>query len=144
LRKEIERYDHKIKNGEDFLLKFPEQSTYEALFLEIGRPRLKTELILFFLIVRGLWGSISDYTASERIRDSISIHNVLAHYSYDVPGINTIQELLSIPMGWLCKYLHFKDYICIINVITCCIQGRRVQRPLKKQFLPCRTYRACR
>ncbi len=95
LRKENQRYDQKYKNGEDFLIKFSEESTYEPLFLEIGRPRLKTELIFFFLIVRGLWGSISDYIASERIKDSISIYNVLAHYSYDVPGINTIRENLN-------------------------------------------------
>jgi len=31
----------------------------------------------------------------KRIKDSISIRNVLAHYSYNIPGINTIRENLN-------------------------------------------------
>ena len=95
LRKEIRRYEENKKNDSKFLFEITEQHTYEPMFLEIGRPRLKSELILFFLIVRGVWGSISDHAASERIKDSISIRNVLAHYSYDIPGINTIRENLN-------------------------------------------------
>ena len=90
LRKEIRRYEENKKNDSRFLFEITEQHTYEPMFLEIGRPRLKSELILFFLIVRGVWGSISDHAASERIKDSISIRNVLAHHSYDIPGINTV------------------------------------------------------
>jgi len=95
LRKEIHRYEENKKNDNNFLFEVSEQHTYEPMFLEIGRPRLKSELILYFLILRGVWGSISDYAASERIKDSISIRNVLAHYSYDIPGINTIRENLN-------------------------------------------------
>ena len=61
-----------------------------------GRPRVMTaELVLFFMFVRGLWGSVSDQVAAERIKDSISIQLVLNHHGCSTPGINTIRENLN-------------------------------------------------
>jgi IS5 family transposase len=61
-----------------------------------GRPRIMNEeLVLFFMFVRGLWGSISDQVAAERIKDSISIQVVLSHHGCSTPGINTIRENLN-------------------------------------------------
>lgn len=66
------------------------------LSLSIGRPRIMNEeLVLFFMFARGLWGSVSDQVAAERIKDSISIQVVLNHHGCSTPGINTIRENLN-------------------------------------------------
>jgi len=41
LRKEIQRYEENRINGDNFLIEITEQHTYEPIFLEVGRPRLK-------------------------------------------------------------------------------------------------------
>ena len=52
LRKEIQRYEDNKKNDNNFLFEVTEQQTHDPMFLECGRPRLKSELIL--LKVRGI------------------------------------------------------------------------------------------
>ena len=94
LRIQVKRYDES-KRAQDHLF---DRKNYESSIpteLKSGRPRIKSELVLFFLLIRGLWGTISDHNASERIKDSLSIHAVLALYGYEIPGINTIRENLN-------------------------------------------------
>jgi len=43
-------YEENKNIDSKFLFEILEQHTYEPMFLEIRRPRLKSELILFFLI----------------------------------------------------------------------------------------------
>lgn len=63
--------------------------------LKSGRPRMSAELVFFFTLLRGLWGSVSDHDAWERIRDSISIRCVLASRGLPIPHWNTIRENLN-------------------------------------------------
>ncbi len=94
IRNEVKRYNDVHINGNYYLFDCIEIT--EPVKLEkTGRERLKPELVLYFLIIRGLWGSISDHAAKQAIHDSISISAVLAHHSYKVPGSNTVRENLN-------------------------------------------------
>ena len=94
LRIQVKKYNE-AKRSQDYLF---DTNNYESIIpseLKSGRPRMKSDILLFFLAIRGLWGTISDHQASERIKDSISINSILAMYGYSVPGINTIRENLN-------------------------------------------------
>ena len=94
LRIYVKRYNESTR-AQDHLF---DTKNYEFLIpsqLKNGRPRIKSELLLLFLVIRGLWGTISNHPTSERIKDSLSIHAVLALYGYEIPGINTIRENLN-------------------------------------------------
>jgi IS5 family transposase len=70
--------------------------TSDAAFeLKPGRPRMPVDLVFFFMIARGLWGSVSDQEAVERIADSISVRAILSRHGRAVPGVNTIRENLN-------------------------------------------------
>jgi len=92
LRLSVKKYNEEKINGKDYLFDCFEINNGTVIQLESGRPRLKTELVIFFMILRGLWSSISDHRAAETIKDSLSINSVLAYYNYKIPGINTIRE----------------------------------------------------
>ena len=94
LRIQVKKYNE-AKRSQYYLF---DTNNYESIIpseLKSGRPRMKSDILLFFLAIRGLWGTISDHQASERIKDSISINSILAMYGYSVPGINTIRENLN-------------------------------------------------
>lgn len=71
-------------------------SAYEdvdaRMVLKIGRPRMPVDLVLFFLLLRGKWGSVTDQEAAERVVDSISVQAILAHHNQKTPGLSTIRE----------------------------------------------------
>ena len=92
LRLSVKKYNEEQINGKDYLFDCFEINNGTVIQLESGRPRLRTELVVFFMILRGLWSSISDHRAAETIKDSLSINSVLAYYNYKIPGINTIRE----------------------------------------------------
>lgn len=60
--------------------------------LGVGRPRMSADLVLFFLPLRGLWGSVSDHDGWERIKDSLSVQCVLSAMGVKLPGLSTIRE----------------------------------------------------
>jgi hypothetical protein len=73
-----------------------EYNTPDAeLILKTGRPRMTVDMVLFFLVLRGHWGSISNQSVAERIADSRSIHSILLYHGHKLPGINTIRENLN-------------------------------------------------
>jgi hypothetical protein len=68
--------------------------------LQTGRPRMMTaDMILFFMVLRGHWGSISSQSGIDKIADSMSIHNILLFHGYKCPKTNTIRETLNIISG---------------------------------------------
>ena len=94
LRIQVKKYNE-AKRSQDYLF---DTDNYESPIpseLRSGRPRMSSDLLLFFLAIRGLWGTISNHQTSERIKDSISIHAVLEMHGCSVPGINTIRENLN-------------------------------------------------
>jgi hypothetical protein len=94
LRIHVKRYNES-KRAQEHLFDTENHESFIPSELKSGRPRIKSELLLFSLAIRGLWGTISGHHASERIKDSLSIHAVLALYGYTIPGINTIREKLA-------------------------------------------------
>lgn len=60
--------------------------------LKQGRPRMSVELVLFFMFLRGKWDSLSDFNASERMTDSISIQYILRSNGLKTPGATTLRE----------------------------------------------------
>ncbi len=87
-------YEEENSCNEGSVLFDPRSYTVKELEDEIknGRPQMSVDLIFFFETLRGIWGSISDKNAVERLKDSTSIQVVLAHFGYKVPGCNTIRE----------------------------------------------------
>ena len=92
LRLSVKKYIEDQTNGKEYLFDCNDIKNGTVIQLKCGRPRLKTELVVFFMILRGLWSSISDHRAAETLKDSLSINSVLAYYNYKIPGINTIRE----------------------------------------------------
>jgi hypothetical protein len=83
------------KNDSDFLIAYPDKPDLFYARLRGGRPRVKVELVLHFLVLRGLWGSLSDYESVERLYDSKAVDAVLSYHGHECPGITTIRENLN-------------------------------------------------
>jgi hypothetical protein len=94
LRIQVKRFNES-RRAEDCLFDVEAYNSAAPIELKSGRPRLKAKLVFYFLVLRGLWGTISDHQASERIKDSISINTILSMHGYNIPGINTIRENLN-------------------------------------------------
>lgn len=73
----------------DFLMHMV--SDYD-LNLYDGRPRIRPELVLLFMELRGYWGSISDRQAYERINDSMTLYILFSNLGLKLPGATTILE----------------------------------------------------
>ena len=56
---------------------------------------MRAELVMHFLVLRGLWGSLSDHYSVERLYDSITVEKTLRDHGYNYPGISTIRENLN-------------------------------------------------
>lgn len=95
LRIEKKRYVDNLKNDSAWLLSPEDTEGVLELKLQEGRRRMKPEIVFFFMTLRGLWGSVSDYSSSERIYDSRTIHMILSDLGHSQPGINTIRENLN-------------------------------------------------
>jgi hypothetical protein len=61
-----------------------------------GRPRMRPEVVLAFLALRGLTGSVCSRTAVDRYRDSITLWAFLARFTDRFPGTTTILENLNV------------------------------------------------
>lgn len=68
-----------------------EMSTAD-LSLEIGRARMRTELVLLFVCLRGYWGSVTDSDVVDRMEDSMSLHILLGNLNIKLPSRTTILE----------------------------------------------------
>ncbi len=95
LRMEKKREMDNLKNGSAWLIRPEATEGVLEHKLQEGRRRMKPEVVFFFMALRGLWGSVSDYASSERIYDSRAIYMILSDNGYKCPGINTIRENLN-------------------------------------------------
>lgn len=100
MRKDVQRYYHEQDKQNAFLegLDIGEASEPDTeLELKQGRDRSISALgMLFLLILRGAWGSITDKTGTERLKDSLSLFAMLPQLKMKtVPKPNTILDNLN-------------------------------------------------
>lgn len=67
----------------------------DKLQLEVGRPRTPAIVVLYFLALRGRYGSVSDQHSWERFTDSQTLACFLEPHVQRMPGRTTIIELLN-------------------------------------------------
>ena len=63
-----------------------------AAHLDQGRPRMKPEIVLTFLIINEYFQSIYSKEAVERLMDSMTIYSFLAQHNVKMPGHRTIGD----------------------------------------------------
>lgn len=63
-----------------------------AVSLSTGRPRLPSETVFLFLILRGLYGSLTDRQAADRFLESVSVRRHLDGRGLEMPGLTTLLE----------------------------------------------------
>jgi hypothetical protein len=64
----------------------------KELNLEAGRPRMKPELALLFICLRGYYGSVTDREVCDRFRDSMTLYVLMGNLNLKLPGSTTILE----------------------------------------------------
>jgi len=69
-----------------------EEIKADALRLGTGRPRMPAEVVYVFVALRGYLGSVSDQTAADRIRDSLTLHEYLKRVGVKMPASRTILD----------------------------------------------------
>ena len=62
------------------------------IILEPGRPRMRPELVLLFLLLRGYYGSVTDRAACERLKDSMTLYVLFGNLNVKVPSPIAILE----------------------------------------------------
>lgn len=62
------------------------------LDLATGRPRMRPELVLLFLVLRGYYGSVTDRVICDRLKDSMTLHILFSNLNLKLPGPTTILE----------------------------------------------------
>ena len=67
----------------------------EPSSLESGRPRMKPEVVLLFMCLRGYYGSATDKSAVERYQDSMTLYVLFGNLNMKMPKPTTILENLN-------------------------------------------------
>ena len=80
---------------ENMLPQVDAELTAEDLELQIGRPRLKPEVIYLFLALRGCYGSVCSQSSWDRFSDSLTLRYYLEPYMDRLPGRTTVLENLN-------------------------------------------------
>ena len=62
------------------------------VFLSTGRPRLPAETVFLFMVLRGLYGSVTDAVAADRFVESLSVRLYLENRGMLMPGLTTLLE----------------------------------------------------
>ena len=62
------------------------------LELEVGRPRLKAEVVYLFMALRGCYGSVCSESSWDRFSDSMTLRYYLERYMSRLPGRATVLE----------------------------------------------------
>lgn len=92
LRLQDKAYE-KNKTADLPAIKFcPSEISSSDLSLETGRPRMRAELVLLFVCLRGYWGSVTDSDVVDRIEDSMTLHVLLGNLNIKVPSRTTMLE----------------------------------------------------
>jgi hypothetical protein len=64
----------------------------DGIILEVGRPRMRAEVVYLFLVLRGCYGSVSDEWSWDRFADSLTLRCYLEPYMSNLPGRTTVLE----------------------------------------------------
>ena len=64
--------------------------------LGIGCRRMSALLVFVFLIIRGRWGSVTDQSSQERLRDSMTLQAFLDAHRLRLPARSTVHENLNV------------------------------------------------
>ena len=92
LDRKYEKDKHPILPG---LIPEEESEFIEPSSLESGRPRMKPEVVLLFLCLRGYYGSVTDKPAVERYKDSMTLYVLFGNLNMKMPKPTTILENLN-------------------------------------------------
>ena len=63
--------------------------------LGVGCPRMSPMLTFVFIILRGAWGSVTDHSVQERLRDSRTLQAFLEAHGLKLPRRSTVHENLN-------------------------------------------------
>ena len=64
----------------------------QELVLAAGRPRMRPELVLLFLLLRGYYGSVTDRAVCDRFKDSMTLYVLFGNLNSKIPASTTILE----------------------------------------------------
>ena len=67
----------------------------EPSTLHAGRPRMRPEIVLLFMCLRGYYGSVTDKSAVERYRDSMTLYVLFGNLNMRMPKPTTILDNLN-------------------------------------------------
>ena len=87
---------HEIENQPDIIDLSDIQSEIVELKLNDGRPRaIANEFLLYLLVLRGCYGSVSNQEVVELIHDSKTIESIMEYYGCKKLAPNTMRENLN-------------------------------------------------
>ncbi len=91
-------------------------TTLIDLDLEIGRPRMRPEIVLLFTCLRGYFGSVTDQDVCCRINDSMTLYVLFSNLNIKLPAPTTILENIN------CLSRETRDFIlrCQLEDIMNC------------------------
>jgi hypothetical protein len=72
------------------------QVSIQELRLEEGRPRMPTEAVYMFLLLRGFLGSLSTKQSRRFLRESMSVYAWLQSRGLEMPGVSTVLDNLNV------------------------------------------------
>ena len=85
----------------------------EKLTLGVGRPRMPSEAVYVFLMLRGFLGSLSTKQSRRFLRESMSLYGWLQSRGLKMPGVSTILDNLNV-ISHKTRELIFKHQIAWI------------------------------
>ena len=98
-KKRLRLLDHKYEEEKypnlPGLIPVASSKFVEPSNLETGRPRMKPEMLLLFMCLRGYYGSVTDKPAVEHYKDSMTLYVLLGNLNMRMPKPTTILENLN-------------------------------------------------
>jgi hypothetical protein len=92
----IANKEYELRNQPDIMDLSDLQSEVAELKLNDGRPRaIPNEFLLYLLVLRGCYGSISNQEVTELINDSKTIESIMEYYNCRTFAPNTMRENLN-------------------------------------------------
>jgi hypothetical protein len=92
----IANKEYELRNQPDIIDLSDLQSEVTELKLNDGRPRaIPNEFLLYLLVLRGCYGSISNQEVTELINDSKTIESIMEYYNCRTFAPNTMRENLN-------------------------------------------------
>ena len=80
-----------------------------AVFLSTGRPRLPSEVVFLFMVLRGRYGSLTDNDAADRFTESLSVLLYLENRGMKRPGRTTLLENVNAVSNRTLSLIHISE-----------------------------------